>query len=164
MSLYLLHSINLSGGGSPYLMDKLVELLRSYNLAREKAAGRISPFKYLAIAMPLITAITIGMILPIAGLGGMFQTSEAGQAIVGGGGGSSLPIASITPEEMIRMADAGMVMIAVGSLFYILIINRAVDGHPYNTWRIALVMLLTAASYYMITPMGDLMMSIFRYR
>jgi hypothetical protein len=45
MSLYLLHAINLSGGGSPFLMDKLVELLRSYNLAREKAAGRISPFK-----------------------------------------------------------------------------------------------------------------------
>jgi hypothetical protein len=78
MSLYLLHAINLSGGGSPFLMDKLVELLRSYNLAREKAAGRISPFKYLAIAMPLITAITIGMVLPIANLGGIFQTSEVG--------------------------------------------------------------------------------------
>lgn len=160
MSLYLLHSINLSGGGSPYLMDKLVELLRSYNLAREKAAGRISPFKYLAIAMPIITALTIGMVLPIANLGGLLQTPETGQALVGGGG--NLPLASVTPEEMLAMADSGMVMIAVGSLLYMLIVNRAVDGHPYNTWRIALVMLLTAASYYMMAPVGDLMMSMFR--
>ncbi|MEM4417398.1 MAG: type II secretion system F family protein [Nitrososphaerota archaeon] len=161
MSLYLLHSINLSGGGSPFLMDKLVELLRSYNLAREKSAGRLSPFKFLAISMPLITALTIGMVLPIANLGGLLQTSEAGQAIAGGAGG--LPLASVTPEEMLAMADAGMVMIAIGSLFYMLIINRAVDGHPYNTWRIAAVMSVAVASYYMMAPVGDLMMSLLRF-
>jgi hypothetical protein len=163
MSLYLLHAINLSGGGSPFLMDKLVELLRSYNLAREKAAGRISPFKYLAIAMPLITAVTIGMVLPITNLGGIFQTSEVGGAVAGAGGGN-LPLASVTPEEMLSMADAGMVMIAVGGLFYMMIVNRAVDGHPYNTWRIALVMAVTAASYYLMVPVGNIMLSMFKYR
>lgn len=160
VSLFLLHSINMSGGGSPFLMEKLVELLRSYNLAREKASGRLSPFKYLAFSMPFITALTIGMVLPIANLGGLFQTTEGGQALAGGAG---LPMAAITPEEMLMVADSGMVMIAVGSLFYMLIISRAVDGHPYNTWRIALVMLVTAASYYMMTPIGDIMTSMLRW-
>lgn len=159
MSLFLLHSINMSGGGSPFLMEKLVELLRSYNLAREKASGRLSPFKYLAFSMPFITALTIGMVLPIANLGGLFQTTEGGQVV----GGAGLPMTAITTEEMLMVADSGMVMIAVGSLFYMLIISRAVDGHPYNTWRIALVMLVTAASYYMMTPIGDIMTSMLRW-
>ena len=159
VSLFLLHSINMSGGGSPFLMEKLVELLRSYNLAREKASGRLSPFKYLAFSMPFITALTIGMVLPIANLGGLFQTTEGGQVV----GGAGLPMTAITPEEMLMVADSGMVMIAVGSLFYMLIISRAVDGHPYNTWRIALVMLVTAASYYLMTPIGDIMTSMLRW-
>ena len=160
MSLYLLHAINMSGGGSPYLMEKLVELLRSYNLSKEKAAGRIAMFKYLAIAMPLITALTIGMVLPIANLGGIFQVSEAGAAVAGAGG---IPFAAITPDEMLAVADSGMVMIAIGGLLFMMIISRAVDGHPYNTWRAAVVMAVTAASYYLMVPIGDMMLSLMRW-
>ncbi len=162
ISLFLLHSINLSGGGSPYLMDKLVELLRGYSLAREKMVGRLSPFKWLALAMPLITAVTIGMVLPIANLGSILQIPSEGAAIAGGAG-AGIGLAQTTPEEMMMMADAGMVMIAMGTLFYMLIIGRAVDGHPYNMLRIAVAMLVTAASYYAIVPVGNSMMSIFHY-
>jgi uncharacterized membrane protein (DUF485 family) len=162
IALFLLHSINLSGGGSPYLMERLVELLRSYSLAKEKMVGRISPFKWLALAMPLITAVTIGLVLPIANLGSAFQISGGGEAVAGGAG-AGLGIMQVSPEEMMAMADAGMVMIAVGTLFYMLIIGRAVDGHPYNMLRIAVAMLVTAASYYAIAPVGDAMMGIFRY-
>ncbi|PUA32636.1 MAG: hypothetical protein B9J98_04070 [Candidatus Terraquivivens tikiterensis] len=151
VSVYVLNAVNVSGGGSPQLMEKLIELLRGYGLAREKARARLSLFKYLAYSIPFITSFMITMIIPIPSFMSMGLPAEAHGSLSG-----LLPGVSVSAEQMLAMTDTSMLMIAFATLSYTLMVNRASDMHPWNVWRVAVAMVCVAGAYAAVGPLADL--------
>ena len=149
MSFFLLHAIEVSGGGSPHLIERFTDTLRGYEVARASARGRMMLFSFIAMLGPLIGGITLSMVVPLIEL-----LSSVG-AMVSAAGAAGIYLPTPTPEQVAQMMDYSMLLIIVTTLFLAVSLGRAVDLHPYGLHRLIVVFAVSIATYYAIPAMSE---------
>lgn len=129
----LLEEVEESGGGNPALFEKVEDLLRTHLEAKKRGRGAVKLYMYMAMGIPFIVAFSATLLMNIAQI-----IAPVGQMAVTG---MTLPLAR--PEDVAAGMDMAMLLALEGSVVTALIAGRAVDHHPYGTWRIS----LAAASF-----------------
>ncbi|MEM2233955.1 MAG: type II secretion system F family protein [Nitrososphaerota archaeon] len=150
MVFFLLYVIEVTGGGHPALIEKVIDSIRVYENSKRSARSASTIFIYLAIGGPLIGALTVAMVVPLldmlVGIGSMI--AQAGQA---SGFGFTPP----TREQIRVVSDLVMVLIILTSAALTVTVSRAADMHPYGLHRLAICAAVGIASYYMLPALSD---------
>ncbi|MEM3921354.1 MAG: type II secretion system F family protein [Nitrososphaerota archaeon] len=145
IAFYLLSEVEESGGGSPQLLDRISDLLRTYLYARDKSKTSIRLYQIMSVALPFIVVATSTLIWCISGL--LTPVSQFAS-------GSMLTIA--TQKDVERALPYIMIMTLEGVAAMGFIANRAIYHHPFNVWNIAVLALITMASYFLIGPLASI--------
>jgi hypothetical protein len=83
---------------------------------------------YMAIGIPFIVAFSAALLMLIAQI-----IAPLGQM-----GSMGLPLSLARPEDVASALDSSMILALEGAVVTALIAGRAVDHHPFGTWRISL--------------------------
>ena len=129
----LLEEAEESGGGNPELFEKIEDLLRTHLGAKSRARGAVKLYMYMAMGIPFIVSFSAALLMNIA-----FLIAPIGQMSAMG-----MPLSLAKPEDIAAGLDMAMLLALEGAVVTALIAGRAVDHHPYGTWRIS----LAAASF-----------------
>lgn len=147
MTFFLLHIIEVSGGGSPALVERYADTLRGYEVARGSARGRMRIFIYMALAGPLLGGVTLALVMPLTEM-----WSGVGE-MVASAGAAGFSFTAPTKEQIAQMTDYAMLLIASTTALLIVVLGRAVDMHPFGLHRLAIAFALTIATYYALPYM-----------
>jgi Flp pilus assembly protein TadB len=124
----LLEEAEESGGGNPELFEKIEDLLRTHLGAKNRARGSVKLYMYMAIGIPFIVAFSAALLINIA-----YLIAPLGQMSAMG-----LSISLSRPEDIAAALDMAMILAVEGAVVTALIAGRAVDHHPFGTWRLSL--------------------------
>jgi len=124
----LLEEAEESGGGNPELFEKIEDLLRTHLGAKSRARGTVKLYMYMAMGIPFIVSFSAALLMNIA-----FLIAPIGQMSAMG-----MPLALAKPEDIATGLDMAMILALEGAVVTAFIAGRAVDHHPYGTWRISL--------------------------
>jgi flagellar protein FlaJ len=124
----LLEEAEESGGGNPELFEKIEDLLRTHLEAKDRARGSVKLYMYLAIGIPFIVSFSAALLMNIA-----YLIAPLGRMSAMG-----MPLALAGPEGIAAALDMSMILALEGAAVTALIAGRAVDHHPFGTWRISL--------------------------
>jgi hypothetical protein len=83
---------------------------------------------YMAIGIPFIVAFSAALLINIA-----YLIAPLGQM-----GAMGLSISLSRPEDIAAALDMAMILAVEGAVVTALIAGRAVDHHPFGTWRLSL--------------------------
>ena len=129
----LLEEAEESGGGNPELFEKIEDLLRTHLGAKSRARGSVKLYMYTAMGIPFIVSFSAALLMNVA-----FLIAPIGQMSAMG-----MPLSLAKPEDIAMGLDMAMILALEGAVVTALIAGRAVDHHPYGTWRVS----LAAASF-----------------
>jgi flagellar protein FlaJ len=124
----LLEEVEESGGGNPELFEKIEDLLRTHLEAKNRARGSVKLYMYMAIGIPFIVSFSAALLMNIA-----YLVAPLGQMSAMG-----MSLTLSRPEDIAAALDMAMILALEGAVVTALIAGRAVDHHPYGTWRISL--------------------------
>jgi Flp pilus assembly protein TadB len=124
----LLEEVEESGGGNPELFEKMEDLLRTHLEAKNRARGSVKLYMYMAIGIPFIVSFSAALLMNIA-----YLVAPLGQMSAMG-----MSLTLSRPEDIAAALDMAMILALEGAVVTALIAGRAVDHHPYGTWRISL--------------------------
>ncbi|MCL7384631.1 MAG: type II secretion system F family protein [Thaumarchaeota archaeon] len=124
----LLEEAEESGGGNPELFEKIEDLLRTHLGAKSRARGAVKLYMYMAMGIPFIVSFSAALLMNIA-----FLIAPIGQMSAMG-----MPMTLAKPEDIAAGLDMAMILALEGAVVTAFIAGRAVDHHPYGTWRISL--------------------------
>ena len=124
----LLQEVEESGGGNPELFEKIEDLLRTHLEAKKRARGAVKLYMYMAMGIPFIVAFSAALILNIA-----YLIAPMTQIPVSG-----MPLTLARPQDIAMGLDMAMLLTLEGAVVTALAAGRAVDHHPYGTWRISI--------------------------
>jgi hypothetical protein len=103
-------------------------LLRTHLGAKSRARGAVKLYMYMAMGIPFIVSFSAALLMNIA-----FLIAPIGQMSAMG-----MPLALAKPEDIAMGLDMAMILALEGAVVTAFIAGRAVDHHPYGTWRISL--------------------------
>lgn len=132
MAFFMMDEIETSGGGSPVLLEGVIEALSAYSLSRREGASSVRLYMVLAMMFPLITLFATSMILSIAG---QLSFTQAAQQV-----------RFATPVELESVVQMSWFSVTEAGIFMTLAIGRGIDLSFYGSWRVALFCGLTAAT------------------
>lgn len=131
MCFFMLDEVERSGGGSPVLLEGVVETLSAYHISRKEGAASARLYLFLAFAFPLLTLFATSMILSIAGQ--LQSFAEAQQQL-----------RFATPAEMEQVVEMAWLSVGEAGVMMLLAVSRAMDLCYYGLWRIAVFSVLLA--------------------
>ncbi len=151
MVFFLLYVIEVTGGGSVDLIEKVIDALRTYENSRNSARSGARIFAYMAMFGPLIGAATVALVVPL-----MEMLSSMG-AMLAQAGQAGFAFAAPTREQISTMVDLSMLLVLVSSAGLTVTVSRAVDMHPYGLHRLAVCAALAIAAYYALPALSVMM-------
>jgi len=131
---FLVHEIDENGGGSPLLLEKVIELLRRNEMSKRKAVTRLKLYSLLAFLTPLFIAFTGAVMVAIAaGMG--FEGLRIGGFILASQG------------EMNRIVEISLLLAVEASAATAFLFGRASDGHSFSMYRVAAACAISLACW-----------------
>lgn len=121
-------------GGSPYLLEKIIELFRRYHISKKKAINKIKLYFLISFSSPFLILFICALML----------------AVLSGTGLESLRIGSFsiaTSNQMKQIINISMIIAIEVSVSLSFLLNRAIEGDCFTTYRIFFTCLIFIFSY-----------------
>ena len=156
MSFFILAYISEFGGGSPKILETITRFITNIRQSIREGTSSISILVLLVFAAPIIMVFTAGILQNILS---SFDTSlfeSVPQADTGamtsdlGLSSNFVNLVTITPEFMSMIK----IMIVTSSVLSAFVISRAIDFTFYNTWRVAVVTVISILSIHFMDVMA----------
>ena len=151
MVFVLLEEAEESGGGNPELFEKIEDLLRTHLGAKSRARGAVKLYMYMAIGIPFIVSLSAALLMNIA-----YLIAPIAQM-----GAMGLQLSLAKPEDIAAALDMAMILALEGAVVTALIAGRAVDHHPFGTWRISLAAAAAMLAVLTLPYMQEIVASMF---
>lgn len=136
ITFLLLKEIDEAGAAEPSLIEKVLDLVRNYEISVKKAASGLGLYVMLAFFTP------VPLVVGAAAIGGLWESV----------GASGVPIrigelGLATSSELTAVVSGSMLLIAESTAAYCFLAGYAVDRHPFGTWRVTVGMIMFLALY-----------------
>jgi Flp pilus assembly protein TadB len=126
---FLFNEIDESGGGSVYLLEKVIEMIRRYEISRKTATSRLKLYLIMALFSPiLIIFISACMIALLTGAG--LEALKVGF------------ISFASKSEIEAVINVNNILAIENGACYSLLVSRMQDGHCFTTYRIILTVIV----------------------
>lgn len=127
MTFTLLEEVEMSGGGSPELLENVENLVRTYLYSKEKAKSGVRIYIFLILGIPLIISFSSALLVGLAAV-----MEPLSRQILGG-----ITLTVVKTSEVRAATDSVMLTSLESAAVMALLIGRASEQHPFNTWVLA---------------------------
>ncbi|MEM2178775.1 MAG: type II secretion system F family protein [Candidatus Methanomethylicaceae archaeon] len=145
---FLLNEIEESGGGSVYLLEKVIEMIRRYEISKRISISRLRIYLLLAIFSPIIIIFASAIMV----------------ALLTGAGLEALKVGVVTfasKREIEAVISVNNILAIESGACYSLLISRIEDGHVFTTYRIILTTIIGLITFLMFPFMVEQMKEFF---
>ncbi|MEM2668363.1 MAG: type II secretion system F family protein [Candidatus Methanomethylicaceae archaeon] len=139
---FLLNEIEESGGGSVYLLEKVIEMVRRYEISKKTAISRLKLYLIMALFSPILIIFVSAIMV----------------ALLTGAGLEALKVGFISfasKNEIEAVINVNNILAIESGACYSLLISRMEDGHCYTTYRIILTTIIGLITFLMFPFMVE---------
>jgi len=145
---FLFNEIDESGGGSVYLLEKVIEMIRRYEISRKIAISRLKLYLIMAFFSPILIIFSSAIIIALL-LGTGLEALRIGF------------VSFASKREIEAVINVNNILAIENGACYSLLISRILDGHCYTTYRIILTVAIGLITFLLFPFIVEKMISFF---